>query len=54
MSYLISGSWDAFNIPVFILDIKRCYASVVTSRKEIGRAKKPSKKVMVLNDSVEG
>lgn len=39
MSYLISGSWDAFNIPIFILDIKRCYASVIISRKEIGRAK---------------
>lgn len=55
MSYLISESWDAFNIHIVILGIERCYASVIILRKVIGRAKtKQNKKVMVLNGSVEG
>lgn len=39
MSYLISRSWDGLTILVYILDTKRCYASVVIPRLEIGRAK---------------
>jgi len=40
VSYLISESWDAFNIHIVILGIERCYASVIILRKVIGRAKK--------------
>lgn len=39
MSYLISRSWDGLTILVYILDTKRCYASVIIPRLEIGRAK---------------
>lgn len=39
MSYLISRSWDGLTTLVYILDTKRCYASVVILRLEIGRAK---------------
>lgn len=39
MSYLISGSWDGLTILVYMLDSKRCYASVIIPRLEIGRAK---------------
>lgn len=39
MSYLISTSWDGLNSLVYILDTKRCYASVIIPRLEIGRAK---------------
>lgn len=38
MSYLISRSWDGLTI-VYILDTKRCYASVIIPRLELGRAK---------------
>lgn len=55
VSYLISESWDAFNIRFVILGTERCYASVIILRKAIGRAKtNKQKKVMVLNGSVEG
>lgn len=40
MSYLISRSWDGLTILVYILDTERCYASVIISRLEIGRAKR--------------
>lgn len=39
MSYLVSRSWDGLTVLVYILDAKRCYASVVIPRLEIGRAK---------------
>lgn len=44
VSYLISESWDAFNIRFVILGTERCYASVIILRKAIGRAKKKQTK----------
>lgn len=38
MSYLISRSWDGLTVLVYMLDTKRCYASVIIPRLEIVRA----------------